>query len=315
MKSLRLPRMGGERGAFLKPAADTPSDEEPPSERSGFAGERPPDPGLNGGAPSESGADDGESSEGPGAGEPGGTDADPGLPNGWSSRRALRVSAAALVAVILVGVGALYSPLFAVRHVTVEGVPAALKAQVLTAGGLNRRRALVALNPAQVAGALEAIPWIKTASVKRRWPDSLTITIARRTAVASILMAPDGPYEAVDSTGRVLATMPTRPPHMPVLVGSVRPATVGGWIPPSGRPGALVAGSLPPLLRSKVIDVRVTPQGVVVFKLVFGPIVTVGTTSDLLTKVVSLETVLAKVPMKGVRYIDLTVPNAPSLTP
>ena len=131
-------------------------------------------------------------------------------------RRRLRVVLAglALVALLALAVGLVYSPLFNVRHVVVVGDVHTPRAQVLAAAGLSGTSGSVRMldaGSAREVRAVEALPWVASASFGRRWPWTVVVTVKERSPVAVVAA---GRGEAVvDVTGRAwrLARAERRP--------------------------------------------------------------------------------------------------------
>jgi cell division protein FtsQ len=109
----------------------------------------------------------------------------------WDNPRLLNLAAGALVGIALfvfAAIGAVLlvrSPLFPVTEVelthalnktTREELEAALRGRI----GGN----FFALDPDQVRRALEALPWVRRASVRRVWPDRLQITLEEHVPLA-----------------------------------------------------------------------------------------------------------------------------------
>lgn len=91
--------------------------------------------------------------------------------------------------------------------------------------GLN----LFAVRPEDVRGALLTVPVIANAQVGRRLPDTLTIEVTERVAVARLGRPGSGSPLAVDATGHVLGPSSVRP-SLPVILGvrdhALRPGDV-----------------------------------------------------------------------------------------
>jgi cell division protein FtsQ len=110
----------------------------------------------------------------------------------WDNPRRLNMVAGALVGVATLAFtaaavwGLLHSSLFPVReaelatplrHTSRAQVEAALRAGV--------RGNFFAASPTEVRAALEALPWVRRASVRRVWPDRLVLALEEHEALAS----------------------------------------------------------------------------------------------------------------------------------
>ncbi|MFB3902467.1 MAG: cell division protein FtsQ/DivIB [Acidobacteriota bacterium] len=91
---------------------------------------------------------------------------------------------------------------FAIRHLDIRGIQNADKAalEAMVRRGLPAN--LLQVSPGQVREIVESEPWIKSATVRRVFPDRLVITLEERqpAAVATI----DGELYVVDADGTVL---------------------------------------------------------------------------------------------------------------
>jgi cell division protein FtsQ len=110
----------------------------------------------------------------------------------------------------------------AVGEVLLSGRKEADKEAVLAALGVSRGSPMLAFHPGQARAALEALPWIESAIVERRFPDTIFVRIAERVPMA--LWQHDQKLFLVDGRGVVLSsTNLDRYPNLPILVGSDAP--------------------------------------------------------------------------------------------
>ncbi len=219
------------------------------------------------------------------------------------------------VAVTAVSV-AYYTPLFAARHVRVVGTVHTPASQVVRVAGLSGHPPLMAVNGGADAARLEALPWIASATVQRRWPDSVVVRVVERVPVA-VMARPagsQGAWALVDGTGRVLAWTQTAPPGFLQLRSSVSAGRPGSTLAASARPGLAVASALG-ALRGSVHEVRVSSDGEVTLVLSGGVVVVLGTDDELGPKLAALRSVLAGAPPTGPETIDVTVPGEASVGP
>jgi cell division protein FtsQ len=111
----------------------------------------------------------------------------------------------------------------AIANVQVEGRSRASREAVLKAVAVARGTPILAVDPAETKQRLEAVPWIRSASVERRFPDTLHIRLVERQPLAFwqrqgklVLIDRDGVVirtERLDSFGNLI-----------VLVGADAPA-------------------------------------------------------------------------------------------
>lgn len=213
-----------------------------------------------------------------GAGARGRPAIDPRFAQRWiearrqEGRKRLRVliGAGVAVAVVAAGVGALYSPLFELRHLRVTeqagrdasvstGSPASAGSTAPGApgpgalaalAGLNGHPLLIDINAGSVARRLDANPWLGAAHVTRHWPATVGVSVTTRQPIAVVPIGPAGQptgYAEVDETGRVLADIGTLPLGLTLLhwsgplprPGSWLAGTAGPGVPPGASPSAL----------------------------------------------------------------------------
>lgn len=235
-------------------------------------------------------------------------------------RRRLRVLIAGttVLVVIVTGLGAVRSPLFAARHVRVSGAAHTPIAEVIAAGRLGGHPLMIDVHPGRIDAAIERLPWVARASARTSWPDAVEVAVVERTAVATIASAL-GPV-LVDATGRVLGPAPAAAGVPPIAVDGGSPPVPAPLAPPAGAdvaavyaPGLAVAAALPTALIPSIIRIIVVPGRSVGLQLTGGASARLGDTSDLPSKLTAVLTLVERVRI-GSSTIDATVPSAPVLT-
>jgi cell division protein FtsQ len=205
-----------------------------------------------------------------------------------------------------------HSPLFAARALTVRGSQHTPAAVVLAAAGLAQHPPLGDVNVGASAAAIESLPWVAHASVVRHWPDAVVVTVTERRPVAVVASASGG-WALVDRTGRVLSHV-SMPPS-----GSVQLVSDGN----AGRPGSTLRGaaaplrvtaSLPTAFASLVSAVAPTTGGGIDFSLSDGIGVIFGSPTQLEAKFEDVAAVLAGAQLVAGSIIDVSVPDAPTVT-
>ncbi len=163
-----------------------------------------------------------------------------------------------LVVLTVLGLAAAawFSPLLAVRSVTVRGTDVLTRAEVVTALDVGDGTRLLPLDTAAASGrVLTALPRAATVRVSRSLPSGLTVTVTERTAVAWV--RENGEQHLVDRSGVEFATA-APPPGLPELVD-----VPGGAGSPGGRAALDVLASLPAPLRAQVLSAAAaTPDAV-----------------------------------------------------
>jgi cell division protein FtsQ len=118
---------------------------------------------------------------------------------------------------------------FAVREIRVEGREKTGKDSILRAVGAERGTPILAVSPAETRARLEKLAWIKTASVERLFPDTLSIRIVERTPLA--LWQRHGKLHLIDRDGVVITSERLeRFPGLLVVVGEDAPDHAGRLI-------------------------------------------------------------------------------------
>lgn len=112
---------------------------------------------------------------------------------------------------------------FQVRAVEVEGRDRASARAILAALGVERGTPILAIDPASAKTRLEQVPWIKTASVYRRLPDTLFIAMTEQEPLA--FWQRGASLTLIDRDGKPIAEHNLGAyGRLPVLVGGDAPA-------------------------------------------------------------------------------------------
>ncbi len=231
-------------------------------------------------------------------------------------RRRRRRSLLGVVGVIVVLAGflaVLHSPIFSARHVVVIGAGETPAGAIIAAAGLVGHPPLVDVNPAEAASRVEALPWVGTAIVKRHWPDSVTVDVTERAAVALVPSSGGGGY-LVDRTGRILAVTRHPPASLPSLHVPVAPGRPGSWLASPSGAGLDVIVNLTPALSGWVRSVDVSAAGQVDLDLTGKLFAVVGPPTEVRAKLEALASVLAS-GLSGPATVDVRVPQEPTVTP
>lgn len=229
-------------------------------------------------------------------------------------RRRILLSCLGVVAAAAAAVGAGRSPLFDVDYVDVRGAEHTPRQEVLRAGMLHGRPAMLDVDAGSLERRLEALPWVLDATARRQWPGTVRIDLTERRA-AALLPTGDGRWAMADRTGRVLAVGEEKPAALPVLGNLPRPGPPGSTLPAPALGPLRVAAVLPEPLRARVADVATVAGGEVELQLVPpGGVVRLGRPVRLVEKVAVLQTVLDRADLAGIAVLDLRVPRAPALT-
>ena len=256
-------------------------------------------------------------------------------------RRRLRVVVwlAALTAVAVGGLWVLHSSLLGVRRVAVVGQSELSEPALLAAAGIRVNEPLIDVSPARVERRLEAVAWVATARVERRWPASLRIALTVRHPVGQMSRGGGGrgPVALVDSSGRVVADSPSAVPGLPLLVGAGPVVPLGHWLvgsPGPGRSGVTAGGtsrdgaSAPRSAAALALAAELDADHLSATKVAVGAdgtasvviaggatVVDFGSASDLGAKVRVLRVLSIDGDLRGAAVVDLAVPERPTVTP
>ena len=232
-------------------------------------------------------------------------------------RRRFRVLVG-ITAVAALGCGgwaATDSVLLDLDRVVVEGAVHTAADEARFASGLRRGQPMLDIDEQAVDRAVEALPWVLEASVRRQWPGQVRIRVSEREPVA-VTAAEAGPLALIDNTGRVLEWAAAAPPGLPVLTG----------LPPAGPPGTTlgmdgvatlqVAVALPAELRTRTAGLAPAPGsgGEVELRLNPEGMVRLGPPDDLDAKFTAIRAVLAQVDLRNLAVLDVRRPENPVLT-
>ncbi len=231
-----------------------------------------------------------------------------------AGRRRLRwvTAGVALIGLVLVALGLLFTPLFDVDHLTVGGQYRTAPEEVVAAGGIDRGEPLALADLGAAERRVEALPWVDEATVTRDWPGTVRYRLVERVPAAAVATA-DGSFVVVDGEGRVLALLGAATDDLPVVEGATAEATVGATLADDQRDAVAVAAAIPAAARPLVDAVVTGTDGSVTLRLAAGGVVTIGPLDDLAAKGVALASVLAAVD-PCVATLDLSVASAPLLT-
>lgn len=228
-------------------------------------------------------------------------------------RRAL-ARGAALLAVCAAVYLALWSPLLRVVDVKVMGGRHTTAADVAVAAGISESDNLLLLSTAEVASTTEKLPWVRRASVERKLPGTVLVTVSERRP--AMTLEAEGRSWALDRRGRVLAAGRPRP-GLPVVVATGTSPVVGGVLPPGvGRGAVGVLRSLGPRLRGAVDTVLAPGPQRISLRLADDTLVRWGSASRSAAKGAVLRALLRHLRRgdAGAAYVDVSVPENPAVS-
>ncbi|MCU0259702.1 MAG: FtsQ-type POTRA domain-containing protein [Ilumatobacteraceae bacterium] len=217
--------------------------------------------------------------------------------------------AAAVLAVVVGALAVVGSPLFDVEadDVEVTGVAYTDRARLQAVIDDLVGTPVLLVDRRAVQEDLEAIPWVESARVTTRLPHSATIEIRERRPLATF-QGPDGRFRVIDRDGRVLDVIEGQPIAYVVLTGPDHgDLPAGAFAPPPYAAAAELVQALTGSVRGRVVSIEVTADGTsLTMQLDDGVEVRFGAATDLLAKLVRLETALPIATERGATVIDVS---------
>ena len=105
-----------------------------------------------------------------------------------------------------------------VKNVQIEGRNYTSVEEVVSAVGLTNGGPILSLDPHEAQRRFEALPWVKTATIRRQLPDTLKVELKEREPLA--LWQKDYRHALVDQSGEIIPDAPVRAySHLPIVVG------------------------------------------------------------------------------------------------
>ena len=114
---------------------------------------------------------------------------------------------------------------FRVDDIFVEGRAKTPRDQLLSALGVKRGDAILAVDLAAAQKRIEGIPWVRSAAIERRLPGELHILITERSPIA--LWQNKGRYFLIDRDGQIVGDQIDDYANLPLTVGEGAPDHAG----------------------------------------------------------------------------------------
>lgn len=217
--------------------------------------------------------------------------------------RLKRFQFVSIAALLFIGITYLlaWSPVFAVKEISVAGLPATISEQSLIAKShIVKGNQLARIEPRSIERTLEEISWIKSASLSRNWiRGSVSISITPRVPVGIFQ------ERALDSDG-ILFDFPGR---MPKGLPFVRASSAE-----LGLEAIALFTSLPQDFRDSLLSISASNSSSISSWQNFdGRKIKVqwGTAEDIALKVSVYRTLMELPENKNVKRVDLSAPHAP----
>jgi len=211
---------------------------------------------------------------------------------------------------------AFFSPLLAIKEVTLSGAKRTTADEVARAVDLDSSDNLLLLRSDDVSAAVKKLPWVKSVSVDRKLFGTVKVSVTERKPAMAVALGEQ--RYLIDKRGRVLS--PTESAEgLPVLAGLQESLPdPGDRLRSAQLSGALQAFSaFPRRLQRDVQAVFAPTVERITFQLSDGIQVRFGAAEDTRSKIEVLEVLLARLRREGrsALYVDIRVPEAPAVSP
>ena len=118
-----------------------------------------------------------------------------------------------------------YTPFFNVKTINVEGVAAVSPQAVISASGITEGMHILKINKKAAAGEIEKLAYVKSAEIKRSFPNKVRIILTEGKVLANIAL--DKGFAAIDETGKVMEMTDTLKVYPAVYGLTVKKSEVG----------------------------------------------------------------------------------------
>jgi cell division protein FtsQ len=215
-------------------------------------------------------------------------------------RLLLAVVAVALVAGLLWLM--MFSSVLAVKGAEVRGTSFLSDAEVVSVAQVPEGVPLARVDLDAIEARVESLPAVRSVEVGRGWPDTVTIDVSERSAVAAV--SREGEWEGMDQAGMLFRRYDEQPDGLPV-VRMLRPTTSADAL----AEAAAVVSALPSDLLERVDHVGVATIDLIDLTLRSGAVVHWGSAEQTTAKA----EVLALLLEEKAREYDVTAPGRPTL--
>ena len=187
-----------------------------------------------------------------------------------------------------------FSPLLAIRSVSVVGVPGEAAQAVRRTAAVPVGLPLAQLDAAAVAERVQGIDWVRSVEVRRGWPNGVVLAVEPRVPVALVADT----AQAVDAGGVAFSPLGRMPSGL-LAIDASGVALVAA---------VAVLQDLPPQLRARVTSISASTRDDVEFTLKPGTQVRWGSAESGALKAQVLSALLPRRP----RMVDVTAPELPT---
>ncbi len=211
-------------------------------------------------------------------------------------------------------VGLFRSPLLDVDRVEVKGAKHTTVVSILNATGVaTQGHPMIAVDRFALAAKVARLPWVATAQVDRRWPNTLRIQITERVPIGAI-GAPGG-VALLDGTGRILGIVAAQPARTVAIVAQDKVGNPGETVGRGLRDALAVLHALSAPLAQQAETIHRLPGKIATYDVTLKGGVTIrfGEASQLARKMTAAEAVFAVEHAAGT-IIDVRVARSPAVT-
>ena len=227
--------------------------------------------------------------------------------------RGRRLVATMIVASLTIAAGSLVvsrSSLLRLRHLEVVGISSLTRAQVVRLAALSSSTNVLWFDAGAVERRLESDPWVATATVSRRLPGTIRISVVERAPVAMIRT--EVAFTLLAADGVALGTVAADPmlPEIVVMTGSNLPDRNAPAQAAARAIAGLDGGRRPAVVRA-VVD-----AGALSVELDGGTRVEFGDTTGIEAKTAAARQILRWATTQGasVASVNVTAPDSPAVT-
>ena len=121
---------------------------------------------------------------------------------------------------------AFFSPLLAIKEITLSGAKRTTEDDVASVLGLDSSDNLLLLRTDEVAAAVKELPWVKSVSVDRKLPGTVKLTVTERSPAMAVALGEQ--HYLIDRRGRVLSPTESAEGLPRACRASGEPARPGG---------------------------------------------------------------------------------------
>jgi len=223
-------------------------------------------------------------------------------------RRAVGLMIAVPIVLAVAFWGLTYTPLFAARHIRVDGNHVLSDRHLRSVAGVSTSTNVAHLNESDVVARLEADPWVADASVRTDLPNTLVVSVDERRPVGVI--AAMGETSVLASDGQTLPSEGVRVAELPVVR-----AALGEPTQDQRDAAATLLAALDPVVFARVDEALVGQDSMVTLALSSGAGVNAGQPGQEREKGDALRAVLRWAATENVDLmsIDISSPAAPSV--